>query len=53
MLIKYYTLYSMYYFILDKIAVNQKKIDNIHSSILHIYCILLLLTSLVIFNELI
>ena len=42
----------MYYFILDKVSINQKKIDNIEKSLIHIYCILLCIVSLIMFIQL-
>jgi len=45
-------MYKMQYYILEKIAFNQKKIDHIHKSLLHIYCMLLLIVSLIIFQQL-
>ena len=39
-----------YYYVLEKIQHQNNRIDNIHTSILHIYCILLLLTSLIMFH---
>jgi hypothetical protein len=39
-----------YYYILEKLQIQQNKIDTINKAIIHIYIILLILTSLFLFH---
>ena len=42
----------MYHHLLERIIIQQKKIDAINKALIHIYIILLLIVSLIIFQNL-